>query len=152
MSARTVKMFNPLPWPLFWDTVYNVPTTLLAMCSMCRWLDIARSSATLRTHRLQLPARRPRLVFCDSDSAITRWWFECFFVFGCKAICSVLVKKNQFPATITLTGDERFYHVLILVLRTDSTDPPDCLPILMSISLLFSFTFPLFTCWFRVVD
>jgi len=75
-----------------------------------------------------------------------------FFVFGCKAICSVLVKKNQFPATITLTGDERFYHVLLLVIRTDSTDPPDCLPILMSISLLFSFTFPLFTCWFRVVD
>ena len=38
---------------------------------------------------------------------------------------------------------------------TDSTDSPDCLPILLNIPvfLLFSFSaFPLFSCWFRAAD
>jgi len=37
----------------------------------------------------------------------------------------------------------------LFVFRTDSTDSPDCLPILLSISVSYFFCFPLFSCWFR---
>ena len=39
--------------------------------------------------------------------------------------------------------------------RTDSTDSPNCLLLLLSISVFYFlvfFCFPLFSCWFRAVD
>ena len=60
-----------------------------------------------------------------------------------------MVDRQYSPAfssviMLTLLNGQNWLHFLSLVKRTDSTDSPDCLPILLNISVFFFFSFSVF--------
>ena len=83
-------------------------------------------------------------------------------------ICRITLDACSFSTSVRRTGSAHlqvanrwraYLHssqfVFLFVFRTDSTDFPDCLPILLSMSVFYSLVFPfppLFSCWFRAVD
>jgi len=107
--------------------------------------------------------RRQLVHFFLRRGVVLRASIECCSTFSCRTLYGryaadiyscyyqyAVTPHSVIPRLKPSVTANPFHHRRSFLLRTDSTDSPECLLLLLSISVFFCFT--LFSCWFRAVD